>query len=946
MQFQFDPNQPFQITAIEAIADLFQGQPRDLGTVDFTLGSLAAAVPNRLELDHEVLLSNLSEVQRRNRISPDGALKEITGLLNDEVSSDLSVTFPNFSVEQETGTGKTYVYLRTMLELNRRYGMRKFIVVVPSVAVREGVLKSLRITERHLRELYDNTVYRYYVYDSTNLTQVRQFALSDAVEMMIMTIDSFNKSGNVIRQSTDRLQGDTPLHLIQAARPILVLDEPQNYESTLSIKALATLNPLFALRYSATHKNPYNIVYRLTPYEAYRQNLVKKIEVDSVVSEDSANAPYLRLESMEAKGSKVTAKLTVHKLSASGSIKPTSVTVRGGDSLEIKTGRVEYQGFEVEEINLVGGFVRFANQIEVQRGEDLGSDRDAIFEAQIRHTVEEHFKKQKRLKAKGVKVLSLFFIDRVANYAAEDGIIRLLFNKAFDEVKRRYPDWKDLDSSTVQAGYFASKRKKGGGLELVESTSGESAADAEAYDLIMKDKESLLSFASDDDDDDAQRRKQVAFLFSHSALREGWDNPNVFQICTLNQTASSTKKRQEIGRGIRLAVNQSGERVHDEQVNILTVIANESYRSYVLALQTEIAEEYRDEIEARMGKSLDDLSAEERATMIDEYGEGIIPPAPQQAGKNKSRLRKQRALSEEFRALWDRIKQRTRYRVTIDTDRLLDDVVKELNGAVIDPPRVVVTKTAVSVTDENAFEALQMSGAKTLINLAGRYPLPNLVEIMSSLMEHTTPPVKLTRRTLLEVFKRSSPAIQQGAMDNPHEYAAVAVRILKTKLADQLVDGIQYEKIDDFYEMQKMLDDAEVELFSKYIVDTNGEHALYDRIGCDSEVERDFVKQLDARSDVKVYVKLPRWFTVPTPVGEYNPDWAIYIQPEEDSKPVLYFVAETKSTLSGDMMRPGELRKIRCAAAHFGSQQSHIIRDGALDGVEYRVVTTAAELPS
>lgn len=943
MQFQFEPNQPHQIAAIESIAELFDGQQPNVGMIDLRLGSLAAAVPNVLDLDHGTLLHNLYAVQLRNGIRADDGLAYIEHQV--DVAGDAAqVRFPNFSVEAETATGKTYVYIRTMLELHRRYGMRKYIVVVPSIAVREGVLKSLKVTEAHMRGLYDNAVYRYYVYDSANLTQVRQFALSDAIEIMVMTIDSFKRADVVIRQGRDQLSGETPIHLIQAARPILILDEPQNFESEASVKALASLNPLLALRYSATHRVPYNIVYRLTPYEAYRQNLVKKIEVDSVVTEDDANTPYLRLDSIETKGAKITAKITVHKLGKTGSIKTTTIMVKGGDSLESKTGRVEYRGYEVDEISVLGGYVRFANQHELQRGEDVGSDREAIFEAQIRHTIEEHFRKQRRLAPKGVKVLSLFFIDKVANYVADDGIIRVLFDRAFDEIKARYPEWKDKDAASVRSGYFSQKRKKGGAVEFVDTTTGEAAADAEAYDLIMRDKESLLSFPSDKDNEEARRRKEVAFIFSHSALREGWDSPNVFQICTLNQTASQVKKRQEIGRGVRLAVDQTGRRVQDEQVNILTVIANEAYKSYVLALQTEIAEEYRVEIEARIGKKLDEMSVEERAEMIEEYGEGIVPPAPKRAGERRARLRKERAVSDEFTALWDRIKQRTRYRVSIDTERLLNEVLAVLNGVVIEPPRVVLTRSQVVVGDDNSFEAFQKSGAKVLMNLAGRYPLPNLVEIMANLMEHTSPPVRLTRRTLLEVFKRSSPQLQQAAMDNPHEWAATAVRIIKEKLADHLVEGIKYERISEFYEMKQLLSDEEVELFTKYIVDAESDRAIYDRIGCESEVERDFVQQLEARDDVKVYVKLPRWFKVPTPVGEYNPDWAVLVQPEEDGRPVLYFVAETKSTLSGDKLRPNELRKIKCGAAHFGSHQSQIVRDGALDGVEYRVVTSADEL--
>jgi len=942
MEFKFDANQEYQIKAIEAVADLFDGQGFMSAQLSFGEGTLSlSAIPNRLDLEETQLLANLRAVQRRNGIQPDGDLRRLEEVITGP-DGELTVAFPNFSVEMETGTGKTYVYLRTVLELFNRYGMRKYIVVVPSLAVREGVLKSLEITERHFRGLYGNPVYRYYRYDSANLSQVRQFALSDGVEMMVMTIDSFNKASNVIRQSTDRLQGDTPIHLIQAARPVLILDEPQNMESEKSIAALAALYPLFALRYSATHRNPYNLIHRLAPAEAYRQGLVKKIEVDSVVQEDDVNLPYLRLDNIESKKTKVTARFTVQKLMKGGQVKPASVTVGPNDSLQAKSGRNEYAGFEVDEINLFGQFVRFANNEEIRQGEEKGADKEAIFRAQIRHAVGEHFRKQRKLRGQGIKVLSLFFIDRVANYADEDGIIRRLFNESFEDLKMGFPEWTDLTADEVQAAYFAQKRRKGGVTELLDSVSGETREDEAAYDLIMKDKELLLSFPEDHDDPETRRKKRVCFIFSHSALREGWDNPNIFQICTLNQTLSTIKKRQEIGRGIRLAVNQSGDRVRDETVNILTVVANESYRRYVETYQDEIAFEYRAEIEARYGKPIGELSDGERRLVEAEYGEGILPPPPRKAGEKRAKLRKARFYSEEFSELWNRIKPKTRYSVRIDTEKLLGEVIPAIDATAIAKPRVTITRAAVRVTDGGAFEAIQASGAKTLVSLAGRYPIPNLVTVMEDLMTHTSPPVRLTRRTLLEVFRRVTD--KQAALDNPHEWCAVAVRVLKEKLADHLVEGIRYEKNGEWYDMSQILDEAEVELFSKYIAQTGKDRALYDLIPCDSDVERKFVQDLEAREDVKLYLKLPYWFTVPTPIGDYRPDWAVVMDgPTDDGKPLLYLVAETKGSTSLDDLRPDERRKIRCGAAHFGSTQFKT--EGALDDVDYRVVNSASELP-
>lgn len=968
MEFKFDPNQGFQVDAIEAITDLFDGQTRVQGGMQCRGGQAGTlwAVANRLDLGESEILHNLRQVQRRNSIRPDKGLECIEEKIRTP-DGEKPVRFPNFSVEMETGTGKTYVYLRTALELYHRYGMRKFIVVVPSVAIREGVLKTLEITEKHFGEFFGNPVYRYYVYDSSNLSQIRQFALPDSVEVMVMTLDSFNKASNVIRQSTDRLQGETPLYLVQAARPILILDEPQNMESEKAITALATLDPLFALRYSATHRNPYNVVYRLTPAEAYQKGLVKKIEIDPVVRENEENRPYVRVDDIQTQKTKVTARLTVHKLMKTGQVKEAKVTVRPGDSLEKKSNRSEYAGWEVDEINPGGGFVRFANNVELKLAEEQGADKEAIFDAQIRSTIDEHFHKQARLRDAGIKVLSLFFIDRVASYADEEGIIRKLFDRAFNDLKAKYPDWKELAPEDVRAAYFAEKRRKGGVTEMLDSISGETKEDVEAYDLIMRDKETLLSFPEPTDDEETRRKKQVAFIFSHSALREGWDNPNVFQICTLNQTASPVKKRQEIGRGIRLAVQQSGLRVRDDQVNILTVVANESYRKYVETYQGEIAAEYREEIEARYGKPIGDLTAAERRKIEAEYGEGILPPPPRRKGERKARLTKNAKLHDEFKGLWERIKHKTRYAVKLDTEALLKEVVPEIDRAEIAPPRITITKAQIRVNDDGIFEAMQTSAAKTVKDLSGRWALPNLVDVMADLLEHTSPPVRLTRRTLLELFRRA--ANKKAATDNPHEWATTAVRILKERLADHLVNGIEYIRVSDcpgsdqlpaeakWYEMQQILDEEAIELFSKYVVPDSGkplERSLYDAVPCDSETERQFVKDLEAREDVRLYVKLPYWFHIETPVGDYRPDWAIVMDgPEKDGKPVLYFVSETKGTerfsKTGSIadlkseLRPDEWRRIQCGAAHFGSRQMKKL--GALEGVDFRVVSKSADLP-
>ena len=904
MEFRFNATQEYQLAAIEAACRLLEGQSYIRSELVIPDGASFSAIANRLDLSEAELLKKLQEGQEDQGIDADDDLKLITETLPEDGQDDedAAVRFPNFSIEMETGTGKTYVYLRTAMELFRRFGLRKFIVVVPSVAVREGVYKTLQVTEAHFKALYDNPPYRYYLYGSANLSQVRQFALSDGLEIMVMTIDAFARTENVIRQSTDRLQGERPLNMIQATRPVVILDEPQNMESENRIAALASLHPLFALRYSATHRNPYNLIYRLTPYDAYRQGLVKRIEVASVIEEDNQNQPFLRLDEIKIQSKKPVARLAVHKLMKSGAIKEIILTIKGDDSLERKTGRVDYQGYTVEEISYGGAFIRFSNNVELRIGQTIGVEKDAIFEAQLRYTIEEHFRKQARLRDDGIKVLSLFFIDKVDNYVTDDGIIRKLFDRAFDELKELYPEWRDYKAKDVRSAYFATKRKKGGMIEYLD-TNGKSKADEEAFSLIMQRKEDMLSF-----------EEPVSFIFSHSALREGWDNPNVFQICTMREVGSDTERRQQVGRGVRLPVNQGGDRIQDERINVLTVVASETYERFVAGLQTQIEAE---------------------------YGRDGTPPKPPDARRKATlRLRKAHTLKPEFKELWNRIRHKTRYAVNIDTARLVEEVLPELDSTMVRKPRVSISKAEVIANDKNTFEALAQSGARTAIDLAGRYPLPNLVEIMENLMENTSPPMRVSRKTLLEIYRRTDN--RAAALDNPHEFATASVAIIKNKLADQLVEGIRYETVDEWYEMTLFED--KIETWADYILPSaeqngaGGTH-IYDGVPFDSEtIERPFIEALEKRQDVKLYVKLPSWFTVTTPIGNYNPDWAIVMEDPNGGDDLLYLVRESKGTLNLDELRPDEKRKILCARKHF--------RDALEMGQRgYRVVTEVSQLP-
>lgn len=917
MKIQFDANQEYQLEAIRSVVDLFEGQPLNQTQLEFMPFGGFAIVPNQLDLTETDIMQNLQRIQEANHLPIDKRLETIVET-TETSEGEQEISFPNFSIEMETGTGKTYVYLRTALELAQRYGMRKFIIVVPSIAIREGVLKTLEMTEKHFRELYGNLPYRYHVYDSGALSRLKQFSESDNIEFMVMTLASFNRDANVIRQSgRDQMFGVTPLHVVQAAHPILILDEPQNMGSDLSIQALTSLNPLFALRYSATHREDqrYNQVYRLSPYDAYRLSLVKKIEVAGVEKTTDANQVFMRLDDVQSKKMTITARITVHTLTRNGTVKEKTITFKpDGKSFFEKTNLPDYRPFVIEEIDIGQQMVRFTNGIVLHKGEMSGADKEAIFEAQIRYTIESHFRRQQLLKDDGIKVLSLFFIDRVDNYMKEDGIIRVLFDRIFNELKYQpqyVSDWGDVDPNIVQGAYFANRRTREGEIVYEDSKTGEAERDKEVYDAIMRDKEALLSFPSPNDDAGTIYKKQLAFIFSHSALREGWDNPNVFQICTLNQSVSNIKKRQEIGRGVRLCVDQAGERIHDERINILTVVANQSYETYVQTLQAEIEEE---------------------------YGRDGLAPRPSDARKRGvAKLRKEYVLKPEFKELWQRIKHKTRYNVQIDVTQLTEDVLKALDDIDIRPPRVTVSKARIQIdesdTNKEQFGAMVTTIQKDVLERPVSSPPTNIIKLMMHMLQFTTPPIRLTRKTLKTIFDNTTK--REQALANPQEFASTTVRIIKSKLTDQLVDGIQYQKINDWYEMTQF--ELEIDSWTEYLIPNN--KSLYDHVISDSNVETQFVKDLEKMDQVKLYIKLPAWFTVPTPIGDYNPDWAIVIEPRDEHGQVTgeqftYLVSETKSTTNVDELRPDERRKIECGVKHFKDTL----------GVDYRVVTNATEI--
>jgi type III restriction enzyme len=992
VKLQFDAKQPFQLEAVAAVTDLFDGQP--LGAPDYSViqlndvGALFAGqerteqgIGNRLLLNDDRLRANVRLVQARNDIEVDPAPPLESWEMFD-VPANVSRSCPHFSVEMETGTGKTYVYLRTILELSRRYAFQKFIIVVPSVAIREGVLKNLEITADHFRALYDNLPYEHFVYDARRISRLREFALANTLQILVINIDAFRKNftgteaeqkSNVIYKESDRLSGRQPIEFVQAARPIVVIDEPQSVDSTdKAQEAIKALNPLFTLRYSATHRNPYNLVYRLDPVRAFDLKLVKQIVVAGAAAEGAVNDAFVRVEQIDYKKG-IKAKLRIHAQTAGGP-KAKAFPVKQGTDLFALSGELaRYQdGFSVSEISAEPGseFVRFSGGRVLRLGEEIGGLRDDIWRVQIRHTIKKHLDKELQLRDRGIKVLSLFFVDRVANYRDYDPTgqpIKGKFAETFEGLLRellaqdaRYRDlpWVKEPPESLHNGYFA-QDKKG----FAKDTRGDTQADDEVYNLIMKDKERLLSI-----------EEPLRFIFSHSALREGWDNPNVFQICTLNETRSAVKKRQEIGRGLRLPVDQNGARVFDESVNKLHVMANESYEDFARALQTEYEEDCGvtfgrvpltalakltrvvDGIEQPIGSSAAEVIKAALVTqkMLDVEGRLLpafnprakdfridLPDAQRdltpavvdllasyqierlvrrERDEGVNRLRKEVQLSPEFRGLWDRIKRRTTYRVEFSTEDLVRSSVAAIRRMPkIEAPKVRLTTGKVDVTKGGV-----STTAVAVSEERPTFAFGTLPDILAYLQNET----ELTRGTLVRVLKESG---RLGEIfENPQRFLDAVAAILRHELHRLLVEGIKYERLvegvaDAEWEMRLFKSEELV----NYLTALPVTKSVYEYVVYDSEVEREFARRLDEREDIKLFVKLPSWFEVDTPVGKYNPDWAILKQDGQ----TLYLVRETKGTRDFLKLRTSEADKVRCGQRHFAAL-----------GVPFAVVVTADEV--
>ena len=992
LEFKFSSDQQHQLEAIEATCDLFRGQ-QFIGSVfsadsgrkgQTAIGELMVGHGNELRVAPGQLLDNLHAVQEEGCLPATDVLTD--GRLRD------------FTVEMETGTGKTYVYIRSIYELNRRYGITKFVIVVPSVAIREGVLKSLQTTRRHFETLYDRTPLDYFVYDSKDMGPVGNFATSSSIQVMVINIDAFNKGlekdgtakeGNLFHRPSEKLTGGfSPRELVSACKPVVIIDEPQSVDNTKQAKAaIKSLNPLFVLRYSATHKQAYNMIYRLTPVDAFERHLVKGICVDSIKAEANLNGAYVRLESV--KSDPFSAKVSIDVRQADGTQKRKAVTVKTGNDLYQKSGEnSDYEsGWVVNNIGAAVGdeFIEFQNGEVLELGEALGDvNEEVVKRAQIRRTIEDHLARQFELWPRGVKVLSLFFIDRVDRYRVyepevHDGLYALMFEEEYagalnSKAPRRIAKaagigkgtWLECyeavgaplvrDPHAVHQGYFAKDKK--GKFKDSKGAAG-TADDAGAFELIMQKKETLISFPDGKDAD-----KDVSFVFSHSALKEGWDNPNVFQICTLVETKDTMTKRQKVGRGLRLCVDQSGERCYDEDANVLTVIANESYDAFASGLQTEFEKdglrfgvltpesftkvtiELPDGQEVKLGfeQSAEVYQSFQAKGLVDKKGnitselkeaaeKGCVEmPAGLEAAQSQvediilhkaQRLpvtNKQQEVSVElnhdvaddpaFQELWERIRRRTRFEVNVDSEKLIASAVAAIRGMPeIKAPEILSSRAELSVGDGGVdATATGISSVKT--GGTRVYDLPDPISELKDV-------VGLTRATLKRILEECG-RFDEFEVDPATFLAQVAQKIEKAK-GEAIAEGIKYtlRPDDDWYTM-KDLDPGELKAYlgQNAWMPSSGK-SLYSYVVYDSStVEQPFATELDLAEEVRVFAKLPDRFKIDTPLSSYNPDWAYVV--EEDGVQRVYFVVETKGGGNNSIrLSDAERTKIRCARRHF-----------------------------
>ena len=991
MKLQFK-HQKFQADAAKAVVDVFAGQPyltpsymMDKGSglyqqsiteeEDFTGWSNHKIVP---QLTDGQVLENIRKIQRKNQIEP---------------SADLEGRY-NLTIDMETGVGKTYTYIKTMYELNKHYGWSKFIVVVPSIAIREGVYKSFQVTQEHFAEEYGKKV-RFFIYNSSQLTEIDRFASDNSINVMIINSQAFNARGKDARRiymKLDEFRSRRPIDIIAKTNPILIIDEPQSVEGKKTKETLKQFNPLLTLRYSATHKSDsiYNMVYRLDAMEAYNKRLVKKIAVKGIVeSGTTATESYVYLESINLSKSAPTATIQFDCKGAKG-IRNITRVVSEGYNLYDNSGHMEEykQGFVVSRIDGRDDSIEFINGVKLYAGDVIGKvSEEQIRRIQIRETILSHIQRERELFYKGIKVLSLFFIDEVAKYkqydsagVAHNGIYADIFEEEYNDIinnlqiKFGEDDYmKYLDSIPAEkthAGYF-SIDKKGKMIDSkLKDKKEKTTDDVDAYDLIMKNKELLL--------DRNPKRSPVRFIFSHSALREGWDNPNVFQICTLKQSGSDVLKRQEVGRGLRLCVNQDGERMDANvlgndvhKVNVLTVIASESYDSFAKGLQTEIAAAVADRPKAVtpelfIGKVIKDERGNEqvidddtgrtihyylivdgyidnKGALTDKYYEdkanGELKIAeevsdsadsvieiidsiysdrsmkPENARSNNVELQvdEDKLAMTEFKASWSRINSKSVYVVDFDTDELIRKAISSLDS------KLRVSKIYFKV-EEGAMEDIKSkedlaTGNAFVKDISGTYQrtITASSNVKYDLIGKLVDDTGLTRKAIIQILQGIQPSVFNQFKDNPEEFIIKAASLINDEKATAIIQHITYDVMDEKYDTDIFTDPT-----IKGRLGVNAMKAkrhLYDHVVYDSTNELEFATELDSNKDVAVYVKLPDGFYISTPVGHYNPDWAIAFY--EGTVKHIYFVAETKGSMNSMQLRLIEESKIHCAREHF-----------------------------
>ncbi len=860
MAIHFEPNLKHQAVAINSVVRVFEGARYTPNEEKLWSGDVSS---NVLHIDARKIQENVTTLALENGIGDFAPANE-----------------PDFTIEMETGTGKTYVYLRTIFQLHQEYGLHKFLVVVPSVAVREGVLSTLRDTRQHFREIYriEPLVVEY---NSKHLADVMSFCTSNHLSVMVMNKQAFDSDSKIIN-SEDRDSGNL-LEQLQKVQPIIIMDEPQEGMDTPNMRRrLAAFNPLFKVRYSATHRAPKNIINRLTPYDAYNSGLVKKISVLSIHETNTQSNVSIKFRRVNLGKGDPTASLLLNVRLSGGEIKPKAVTVRRHDDLSKKTNNPVYNGWIVENIGTTDifggdGFLRFRNGKYLNEGDAFGSDKEQIFRQQIRYSIQNHFRRKQQLIPLNIKPLTLFFIDKVANYVQSEGLIRRIFIEEYINLYQQFYDKAPINVDDVHGGYFA-KTKKGEYTDHKKSMEGEISK--AIYDRILKEKMQLLSFED-----------PLEFIFSHSALGVGWDNPNVFTICTLNESISQIKKRQEVGRGLRLCIQQDGRRYRDpketpegKEINRLTIVPNESYHAFVLSYQTELREE--------LG---------EHAEVHEIQDENRMP--------SKIKRIESRAKSSDFARLWNRIGSETRCKVYFREDSLVEQGIKALSEIVIAENELSISLHSWSKIKNDIIE--DTHEGSTHVDTKGQHASLDLVEELSR-------STLLARATVIEILTGLPEEQLFMLAQNPMKFIAEAMKSLRGIITKEMVRLVSYERTGKTLSMTDLFSDEEE---TRRDITPTLRRGLYDHIIHDSPIEKDMAITFDGHSTVRLFLKLPKSYKIPTPIGGYTPDFALVMEKHDlndsESKTKYYFVIETKGTDDLTKLRDDERLKIQFAIKHF-----------------------------